>query len=113
MLQALIDPALAALVICPSNPFVSIDPILAIGGVRELLARRRAPLVAVSPIVGGKAIKGPGAQNAARARARSERARRGAYYGKLLDGFVIDRQDAALTGDIEALAWRCSRPTRS
>jgi LPPG:FO 2-phospho-L-lactate transferase len=102
-LQALTDPALAAIVICPSNPFVSVDPILSVTGVRELLARRRAPLVAVSPIVGGKAIKGPalkmlqelGLDPSARGVAR--------LYGKLLDGFVIDHQDAAVRGDIEAL----------
>jgi LPPG:FO 2-phospho-L-lactate transferase len=84
-LQALADPELAAIVICPSNPFVSVDPILSLAGARELLARRRAPLVAVSPIVGGKAIKGPAL--------------------KMLQelGFVIDRQDAALTPSVEAL----------
>jgi LPPG:FO 2-phospho-L-lactate transferase len=50
---------LAAIVICPSNPFLSIDPILAVDGVRDALARRRVPCVAISPLVGGKALKGP------------------------------------------------------
>jgi LPPG:FO 2-phospho-L-lactate transferase len=101
--RALADRTLRAIVICPSNPFVSVDPILAVPGVRDALGRRNVPLVAVSPIVGGKAIKGPalkmlqelGLDPSARGVAR--------LYGKLLDGFVIDHQDAAVRGDIEAL----------
>ena len=59
---AMADPALRAIVICPSNPLLSIDPILSIPGVRDWLRRRRIPVVAVSPIVGGEAIKGPAAK---------------------------------------------------
>ena len=80
--------------ICPSNPFISIDPILAVPGVRAALAACRAPLVAVSPIIGGRAVKGPTAKMMAElglaisARAVAE------YYGDLLDGFVLDHADA-------------------
>ena len=54
--------ALAAIVICPSNPFVSIDPILAVPELRDLLRARKVPVVAVSPIIDGAAVKGPAAK---------------------------------------------------
>ena len=92
--EALAARELQAVVICPSNPFISIDPILAVPGVRAALAACRAPLVAVSPIIGGRAVKGPTAKMMAElglaisARAVAE------YYGDLLDGFVLDHADA-------------------
>ncbi|GIX32014.1 MAG: LPPG--FO 2-phospho-L-lactate transferase [Porticoccaceae bacterium] len=61
-LALLEDPTLAAVILCPSNPFVSLDPILALPGVRARLAACPAPVVAVSPIVGGRALKGPAAK---------------------------------------------------
>ncbi len=57
-LQALEDDATAAILVCPSNPFVSVDPVLALDGVEEALRRAAAPVVAVSPIVGGAAMGG-------------------------------------------------------
>ena len=83
-----------AVVICPSNPFISIEPILAIPGFREALAATRAPVIAVSPIIGGRAVKGPTAKmmmefgQTPSARAVAER------YGDLIDGFVADETDA-------------------
>ncbi|QKR98856.1 2-phospho-L-lactate transferase [Sphingomonas sp. CL5.1] len=62
LLAALEDPALEAIVICPSNPVLSIGPLLAVPGVAEALRRRRAPCVAVSPFIGGEAVKGPAAK---------------------------------------------------
>jgi LPPG:FO 2-phospho-L-lactate transferase len=62
LLAALSEPRLRAVIICPSNPFISIDPILAVPGVRQALRDCRAPVVAVSPIIGGKAVKGPTAK---------------------------------------------------
>ena len=56
------DPRLRAVVICPSNPFISIDPILAVRGMREAMRPAAAPVVAVSPIIGGRAVKGPTAK---------------------------------------------------
>lgn len=100
LMAALAGNELAAVIICPSNPFVSIDPILALSGVREALGAASAPVIAVSPLVGGAAIKGPTAKMmgelglAVSALAVAER------YGDILDGFVVDRQDAALTGQI-------------
>ena len=55
-------PDLAGIIICPSNPWLSIDPILAVPGMREALQASGAPVIAVSPIVGGKALKGPTAK---------------------------------------------------
>jgi LPPG:FO 2-phospho-L-lactate transferase len=101
-LQALSDPALAAIVICPSNPFVSVDPILSLPGVRDLLTRRRVPLVAVSPIVGGKAIKGPALKMLQELGLDASALGVARLYAKLIDGFVIDRQDDALTPAIAA-----------
>src|SRR5437763_8426692 len=62
ILAALADPRLRAVVICPSNPFLSIDPILAVPGMREAMAGSRAPVVAVAPIISGRAVKGPTAK---------------------------------------------------
>ena len=62
IMRRLDDPRLAGIIICPSNPFVSVDPVLAIPGMRERLARATVPVVAVSPIVAGAAIKGPTAK---------------------------------------------------
>lgn len=80
-------------IICPSNPWLSVDPILAVGDLRERVARSRA--VAVSPIVGGRALKGPAAalmEQLGMAPSALEVAR---HYQGLLRGFVLDRVDAA------------------
>ena len=58
ILEALADPALEAVVLCPSNPYISIDPILAVPGLRQAMVEALAPVIAVSPVVGGRAIKG-------------------------------------------------------
>ena len=62
--------------ICPSNPFISIDPILALPGMRAALAACRAPVVAVSPIIGGRAVKGPTAKMMAELGLAGQRRRR-------------------------------------
>ena len=62
VLDALAAPGLGAVVVCPSNPYISIDPIFAVPGVRDALRDCRAPAIAVSPIVGGRAVKGPTAK---------------------------------------------------
>ena len=61
-LDALTASDLSAVIICPSNPYISIDPILAVPGVRAALTACRAPVIAVSPIIGGQAVKGPTAK---------------------------------------------------
>jgi LPPG:FO 2-phospho-L-lactate transferase len=93
--EALARPDLAAVVICPSNPFLSVDPILAVDGVRNAIESLSVPVVAVSPLVGGKALKGPlgklldelghGSDNAAIVR----------HYDGLIDHLIIDEADAS------------------
>lgn len=83
-----------AIVICPSNPFISIEPILAVPGMRGAIEGCAAPVVAISPIVGGKAVKGPTAkmlQELGLAVSSGSVARR---YGDLLDGYIVDQGDA-------------------
>ncbi len=96
LLEWLADPALAGIILCPSNPFVSIDPILAVPGLRAALRASGAPIVAVSPIVAGLAIKGPTAKMMAELAVPATAAAVAAHYGELLDGFVIDAQDEPL-----------------
>ncbi len=83
------------IVICPSNPFVSVDPLLKIPGVRDALKASPAPVVAVSPIVGGKAIKGPTAKMMRELNVPATVEEVAAHYGDLLDGMVVDVQDEA------------------
>ena len=93
-------PDLKGVIICPSNPFVSVDPMLTIGDTRARLAALDAPVVAVSPIVGGTAIKGPTAKMMAELDIPSTAAAVAAHYDGLIDGFVLDTQDAALDGTL-------------
>ena len=88
---------------CPSNPFVSIDPILALHGVRERLRQTRAVRVAVSPIIGGKAVKGPAAKMLAELGQESSCVAVAAHYRDLCDVFLLDEVDAALAGSVAAL----------
>jgi LPPG:FO 2-phospho-L-lactate transferase len=103
----LIDQA-RLIILCPSNPVVSIGPILAVRGIREAVASAAAPVVAVSPIVGGAAVKGPAAQLLRGT--GSEVSARGVaqLYRDLADGMLIDERDAEQTRDIEALGIRAS-----
>ena len=93
-LAALADPRLAAVVICPSNPFISVEPILALPGVRDALAACGAPVVAVSPIIGGRAVKGPTAKMMTELGLNPSAAGVALRYGDLLDGYIVDRVDA-------------------
>lgn len=97
---ALGDPRLRAVVICPSNPFISIDPILALPEVRQALRRCRAPVVAVSPIIGGKAVKGPTAKLMAELGLPVDAAAVARHYGDILDAYIVDTADAAQLGEI-------------
>ena len=91
-LAALSDRDLRAVVICPSNPFISIDPILAVPGVRAALRACPAPVVAVSPIIGGKAVKGPTAKMMAELGLPVDAAAVARHYGDILDLYVADRR---------------------
>lgn len=88
------NPDLDAVIICPSNPFVSIDPILQLAGVRAALRDSVAPVIAVSPIVGGAAIKGPAAKMLRELNLPTSAAAVANHYRDILDGFVLDSVDA-------------------
>jgi LPPG:FO 2-phospho-L-lactate transferase len=85
---------LRAIVICPSNPFVSVEPILAVPGIRAAIQQSHAPVVAVTPIIGGKAIKGPAAKMLAELRLEVSGATVARRYADFIDGFVIDHADS-------------------
>ena len=101
LMDALNDPRLEAIIFCPSNPFISIDPILAIPGLREALQACSASVVAVSPIIGGKALKGPAAKMLLEMGFDTTSAAIAEYYGDLLHGFVIDSRDKSLANDLQ------------
>ncbi|HXQ53964.1 MAG TPA: 2-phospho-L-lactate transferase [Stellaceae bacterium] len=92
-LAALGDPSLRAVVICPSNPFISIEPILALPGVRQALLACAAPVVAVSPIIAGRAVKGPTAKMMRELGLEASAGAVARRYGDLLDLYVLDRAD--------------------
>jgi len=92
---AVADPSLLAIVICPSNPYLSVDPILAVPGVREALERATVPVIAVSPIIGGKAVKGPTAKIMKELGVAATSAAIAEHYRGLIDGLLIDAADAA------------------
>lgn len=92
-----------AVVLCPSNPIVSIGPILAVPGMREAIRAVTAPIVAVSPIIGGQALKGPADRMLAGLGHEVSPVGVATLYQDFLTGIVIDTQDAALAGRIEAL----------
>ena len=93
VLAALADPRLEAVIVCPSNPFISIEPILAIAELRSALAGCAAPVVAVSPIIGGRAVKGPTAKMMTELGITPSAAAVAHRYGDLLDGYVVDYAD--------------------
>lgn len=98
-LSLLADPALEAVILCPSNPWLSVAPLLAMPALRTALLACRAPVVAVSPIVGGAAIKGPTAKIMTELGLPVTATAVARYYGDLLDGYVIDRADAGMAPD--------------
>jgi LPPG:FO 2-phospho-L-lactate transferase len=82
-----------AILIAPSNPYVSIWPILAVGAIRDALARRRVPAVAVSPLVGGRAVKGPADRMLARMAGGTTPEHVAGCYTGLIDALVVDESD--------------------
>lgn len=94
---------LAGIVLCPSNPFISIDPILSVPLLRDALCRCAAPVIAISPIVGGRALKGPLAKIMQEMSVPATAGWIAEHYGDFLDGMVIDETDEALANEIEAL----------
>ena len=95
-----------AIVIAPSNPFVSIGPILAVERIRRALERRRVPCVAVSPLIGGRAIKGPAAEMLQRLKDGTTPAQVTDCYLGLIDVLVFDETDAEHADAVGALGVR-------
>ncbi len=102
--EALASDNLEAVVICPSNPFISVDPILAVPGVRAAIAACRAPVVAVSPVIGGRAVKGPTAKMMAELGVPTSAQAVAEHYRGLVHGFVLDDADA---DEAEAIQVPC------
>jgi LPPG:FO 2-phospho-L-lactate transferase len=98
---ALSSPQLGAIVICPSNPYLSVDPILAVPGLRDAMKRGGVPIVAVSPIIGGRAIKGPTAKIMNELKIETTSASIAQHYAGLIDGLLIDSGD---TADVSGIA---------
>lgn len=103
IMTALSAPGLEAVVLCPSNPFLSLDPILCLPGLRWALKSAAAPKIAVSPIVGGRALKGPAAKIMAELGQAPSALTVAEHYADLLDAFVLDAEDAALRDQVAAL----------
>jgi LPPG:FO 2-phospho-L-lactate transferase len=101
--------AASAIVLCPSNPLVSIGPILAVPGIREALLAARArgvPVAAVSPIIGGRALKGPADRMLASLGFEASALGVARLYADLVDLFVLDAVDAEAAGAVESLGIR-------
>jgi LPPG:FO 2-phospho-L-lactate transferase len=96
------DPPLA-IILCPSNPWLSVAPILAVPGVRSRLKELGAPIIAVSPIVGGRAIKGPTAKIMGELGLEPSATTVAQHYAGLIDALIIDDADAASADAIAAL----------
>ncbi|HWE75609.1 MAG TPA: 2-phospho-L-lactate transferase [Stellaceae bacterium] len=101
LLAALGDPALGAVILCPSNPFISIEPILALRGVRAALRDCAAPVIAVSPIIGGRAVKGPTAKMMQELGLEISAAAVARRYGDLIDAYIVDHADALSCASLE------------
>lgn len=102
VLEALL--ATDLVILCPSNPWVSLDPILSVSGVREAVAAK--PVIGVSPIVGGKTIKGPAAKMFVDLGFESSALAVAEHFQDLLSGLVIDREDEAMASEITLLGMR-------
>lgn len=97
---ALTDSALAGIIICPSNPWLSVDPILAIPGLHKAIRASGAPVIAVSPIIAGKAVKGPTAKIMRELNLEPGAVSIARHYSGLIDGFLIDSEDHELADAI-------------
>jgi LPPG:FO 2-phospho-L-lactate transferase len=100
-LRALADPRLRGILIAPSNPWLSIGPILAVPALREALGATAVPVVAVSPLVGGRALKGPTAKLMIELGLAATSATIAQHYREILDGLILDLVDAGDTAAVE------------
>ena len=95
-----------AVIICPSNPFISINPILAVPGVRDAMNETRAQVVAITPIIGGRALKGPAADMLRDLGYEVSARGVASVYRDFVDLFVLDEVDRAIKPEIEELGLR-------
>jgi LPPG:FO 2-phospho-L-lactate transferase len=98
--EVLQDASLQAIVICPSNPWLSIAPILEIPAWREALQEATAPVIAVSPLINGQAVKGPTTKIMSELQLELSSASIARFYDDLIDGFVLDRSEAHVAPEI-------------
>ena len=98
--------AAKAVIVAPSNPIISIGPILAVAGIREALRKTKAAVAAVSPIVAGQALKGPAARMMEGLGMEASAPGVAELYRGFADFFVLDQQDRALSGRVEALGMK-------
>jgi LPPG:FO 2-phospho-L-lactate transferase len=110
--EKLTDVDVDAIIICPSNPYVSIDPILCVPGLKQLIQARSIPVIAVSPIIGDAAVKGPAAKMMRELGFDVSSTSIAVHYRDLIHGLVIDATDAGLKPTIEAMGIKvCVVPT--
>jgi LPPG:FO 2-phospho-L-lactate transferase len=105
--QALCDSSLRVIVIAPSNPYLSIDPILAIPGMRTALRAAGVPIIAVTPIIGDAAVKGPTAKIMRELGVTPSALSVVDHYRGLIDGFVLDERDASVAEQIQLPVQMC------
>ena len=106
VLDALHAEDLEAVVICPANAYHGIRPILELAGMRELIRRRGAPVIAVTPVVGAKALKGSAGKMMRELGREPTALGAASEYRQFADGFVIDREDLALAQGVRSLGMR-------
>ncbi|PWU02930.1 MAG: 2-phospho-L-lactate transferase [Terriglobia bacterium] len=95
-----------AIIVCPSNPFISMGPILAIPGIRVALQQRRAAVAAISPIIAGRALKGPAAAMMRSMKLKPAAAEVARLYEDFVGIFVLDNADRKQAGAVQALGMR-------
>ena len=101
--ETLMDPDLKGIVICPSNPYLSIDPILSIETISQSIAESKSPRVAVSPIINGQSVKGPTTKIMDELGLETNVLTIAQHYKDYIDGIVIDTSDQDYAGQIEAM----------
>jgi len=105
-IECLRDKDLKAVVICPSNPFVSVDPILSLPGIKKQLQNLSVPVIAVSPIIGGQAVKGPTAKMMDELQIPKTSAAIAKHYEGLVDYLILDNSDTEDKASVEALGMQ-------
>jgi LPPG:FO 2-phospho-L-lactate transferase len=100
VISALTSDSLEGIIVCPSNPYLSVDPLLAVPGLRTALETRVVPLIVVSPLIGGKAVKGPTAKIMAELGIDSSPGSIFSHYGGLVDALVVDSGDIAAASQL-------------